>query len=336
MKNKQALKFNSQNEVFIIAEIGNNHEGDYSIAKEMVYLAASSGVNAVKFQTINPDNLVTCSDTNRINQLREFQLTNDQLNNLALYAKELDVIFFSTPFDIESAKFLNQIQEIFKIASGDNNFFPLIDQVFEFNKPTIISTGLADLQLLNIIYQRWKTLVKNPPLAFLHCVSSYPVPVKEANLGAIHSLKLNFPDLIIGYSDHTLGIEASSLAVAAGAKIIEKHFTLDKNYSQFRDHQLSADPKEMKDLVKLIRKYESIIGDGIKKPQSCEQSIGKAVRRSIAASKDIPSGKSVTINDITWLRPGTGIEIGNENLIIGKSAKYPIRKGELLSLDMFI
>ena len=221
--------------VFIIAEIGNNHEGNFELAKEMISKAAKAGVDAVKFQTFIPENLVCNEDKTRLKQLSKFQLSYNQFKDLSLFAEEKSVIFFSTPFDLKSAEFLNSIQPLFKIASGDNNFFPLIDIVAQFKKPMIVSTGVADLDLIKKIYDRifsiWKNKNSNPGLALLHCVSSYPVPHDQANLSTISFLNKEFPDVAIGYSDHTLGIDAAVSSVFCGAKIIEKHFTIDKNYS---------------------------------------------------------------------------------------------------------
>ena len=171
-------------------------------------------------------------------------------------------------------------------------------------------------------------------LAFLHCVSSYPVPDVDANLGAINHLKKEFPDVTIGYSDHTLGIDACLVAVSLGAKIIEKHFTIDKNFSDFRDHHLSADTSEMELLINKIRKYETLLGDGIKKLESSESLLKDLVRRSIASAKEIPSGKKIESTDLTWVRPGTGMPIGDESLLIGSYTNRKIVQGELMSLDM--
>ncbi len=331
MKNKG---FNSFDKVFVIAEIGNNHEGNFEVAKKLINAAASAGADAVKFQTFIPEYYVSNSNKNRINQLKKFQLESNLVIKLAAHAASKNILFFSTPFDIKSANFLNKIQTIFKISSGDNNFTPLINEVFQFNKPTIISTGLADINSLKEIYKKWIHFNKKFELAFLHCVSSYPVPDSEANLGAIKHLSEVFPEVKIGYSDHTLGIDACLIAVSLGAKIIEKHFTLDKNFSDFRDHKLSADPSEMSLLIKKIRKYETLLGDGIKKIESSESLLKDLVRRSIAAGKDIPNGKIIALNDLTWVRPGTGMAIGDESLLIGNSAKRKIYQGELMSLDM--
>lgn len=326
-------QFDTDKEVFIVAEIGNNHEGDFTLAQDLVGYAAKAGVNAVKFQTIIPEEFITSTDVERLKKLRKFQLSYPQFKSLAQLARDLGVIFFSTPFDLKSAKFLNEIQPIFKVSSGDNTFIPLINQIANYNKPTLISTGLADMLQIDKIYETWQKKGRLCDLAFLHCVSCYPTPLNEANLNAILALKARYPELVIGYSDHTLGIEAAKLSVAVGARIIEKHFTLNKNYSDFRDHQLSANPKEMKQLVQMIREVESALGTGIKTAQPCESDLRIAARRSIAASCDIPVGTQLTINNITWLRPGEGIAVGDEQLVIGRFVIRELKKGELITLE---
>ncbi|WP_045213616.1 N-acetylneuraminate synthase family protein, partial [Desulfonatronovibrio magnus] len=304
--------FDTSEKVFIIAEIGNNHEGDFELAKRMIQLAAEAGADAVKFQTIVPERLASCADQNRIAQLKKFQLSYAQFEELVRQVRQAGVVFLSTPFDLESARFLNQIQPVFKIASGDNAFFPLIDTVAGFNKPIIISTGLCDMEHIQNIYTRvrdvWQNTNSDPGLALLHCVASYPTSLEQANLGAIHTLKTEFPEAVIGYSDHTLGIDAAIYSVAAGARIVEKHFTLDKNYSGFRDHQLSADPDEFKNMVAGIKNVSQMLRSGQKIPCQFEESTAINIRRSIAASVNLPEGTVLSKQHLTWVRPGTGLQ----------------------------
>ena len=326
---------NTEKKVFIIAEIGNNHEGSFENAKKMINEAAKTGVDAVKFQTFIPEHFISCKDQIRLNKLRSFKLSNEQFIELSKIAKKKKLIFFSTPLDIKSAKFLNDIQPIFKIASGDNNFYPLIDTVIRFGKPLIISTGAAGADLINKIYNKImknsyfkKTNLQN--LSFLHCVSSYPVPLDQANLASITYLKKLFPKIVIGYSDHTKGIEAATLSVLAGARIIEKHFTLDKNFSKFRDHKLSADPKEMKLMVNKIRELEKILGKEDKKQQSCEKEMNIAGRRSIAVSRNIRKGTKLLKSDLIWVRPGIGFPPGEEKKVVGKKTLRNLIMGEII------
>lgn len=329
--------FDTDKQVFIIAEIGNNHEGSYMLAEEMIGRAAEAGAGAVKFQTFIPEFYVSQADTMRLERLRKFRLSFSQFEQLAKQASKVNVLFFSTPFDIESARFLNNIQPIFKIASGDNTFYQLIDTVAHFGKPMIVSTGLIDLPLVEQIHDRimniWSQDGVAPDLALLHCVASYPVPLEQANLGAIASLKERFPDSVIGYSDHTLGIEAATYAVAAGARILEKHFTLDKNYSDFRDHQLAADVADFRHLVDAIRTVEVILGKGKMGTQPCEKALMSSMRRSIVAARDLQAGASLNINDLTWVRPGNGIPSGGESRLIGRKLIRPLNQGELITLE---
>lgn len=328
--------FDTSGKVFVIAEIGNNHEGDFATAREMLRSAAEAGADAVKFQTFVPERFVSTSDPARLQRLRQFQLSYSQFEQLAALAADLGVTFFSTPLDIESARFLNDIQPVFKIASGDNTFFPLIETVAGFGKPLIISTGLATMPLLarlrNDVHAIWRSSAVDQELAFLHCVASYPVPPEQAAIGAIRVLEAAFPDCVIGYSDHTLGIDTSLYAVAAGARIVEKHFTLDKNFSDFRDHRLSADPADMRRLVEGVRSLTATMGEAEKAPQSCEDDLRVAARRSIAAARDIPQGTVLAAEDITWLRPGSGLPPGDEAKLLGRAAARRLHAGELIHM----
>lgn len=322
--------FDTDKRVFVIAEIGNNHEGDFTLAQEMIGRAAEAGVDAVKFQTFIPELFISRADVERIDRLRGFQLSFSQFEALAGQADLAGVTFFSTPLDLESALFLNTLQPLFKIASGDNTFLPLIETVASFGKPTLISTGLVDLALLDRLHGLWHQQAGTTDLAFLHCVASYPVPSEQANLGAIHTLQKRYPELTIGYSDHTLGIEAATYAVAAGARIVEKHFTLDKQQSDFRDHQLSADPTEMVKLVDAIRHVDAMVGSGEKTAQPCEEALQVAARRSIAVKRDLPANHELVWQDLCWVRPGSGMAVGQEKDVLMRRTKRAVRQGELI------
>lgn len=326
--------FATDEKVFVVAEIGNNHEGDFTLAQEMIDLAAEAGADAVKFQTFVPELYVSSEDAARLERLRRFRLTTEQFEGLAKHASAAGLLFFSTPFDLESARFLNTIQSVFKISSGDNTFFPLIETVAQFGKPIILSTGLADMDLLERVTRDIRAISRrngiDADLALLHCVSSYPVPPAQANLGAIRALIERFPDCTIGYSDHTLGIEAATYAVAAGARIVEKHFTHNKRHSDFRDHQLSADPTDMRRLVEAIRSVTAMMGVGEKVPQACERELAVAVRRSIAAATDMAAGAVISRSNIVWVRPGTGIAPGEEAQVLGRRLRRALKSGELI------
>ena len=326
-------QIDTDQQVFIVAEIGNNHEGDFDVAQELIRNAAKAGADAVKFQTFLPELYVSSEDQERLERLRKFQFKFEQFQSLEEFSREQDIIFFSTPFDLVSAEELNKFQSLFKVSSGDNTYIKLLEKVASFKKPTIVSSGLASIKDLELVYKIWSKMNAIKKLAILHCVSSYPVPIEEANLLAISELKKVFPDVVIGYSDHTLGIQACCSAVAMGARIIEKHFTLDKNYSDFRDHQLSADPNELKDLVEQIRIIEKSLGRGHKTSQPSELSNLTAVRRSAAVAKDMKSGELLTLEDIVWLRPGTGFSPNEENQVVGKVLKKSLRKGLIISKE---
>ena len=319
--------------VLVVAEIGNNHEGSFDVARDLVKQAAAAGVGAVKFQTFRTDHYVSASDAARYKRLKSFELSEAQFGELARVARSLGLLFISTPLDLGSAAFLDGIVDAFKIASGDNNFFPLLAQVAKTGKPVIVSTGLADLDLVaravSFVRSQWTEVGVAGRLAVLHCVSSYPVPPEEANVSAVKVLAERF-DCCVGYSDHTKGIDAAVLSVAAGARIIEKHFTLDKHYSDFRDHQLSADPPEMRQLVEKVRLASTLLGAGVKAVQPCESAGLQATRRSIVAGRDLPVGHRIALEDLMWIRPGGGLEPGREGELMGRRLKRPVPFGEQL------
>ena len=248
--------FKNLNQTYIIAEIGNNHEGNFQVAQQMLIAAAKTGVNAVKFQTFKAECFVGYSNLDRFKQIKSFELSQNEFIELKHIADNEGVEFLSTPFDLESAEFLNSIVSKFKISSSDNTFYPLIEKIASYKKPIILSSGISNLEIientLDIIKNSNGEDFINDNLSVLHCVTSYPTDIHEAQLGSIQFLRQNLP-CTIGYSDHTLGIDACVLSVALGAKIIEKHFTLDHNFSSFRDHQISATPEEMINLVEKIR-----------------------------------------------------------------------------------
>lgn len=328
--------FNTDEQILIVAEIGNNHEGSYALAKELIGLAKEAGADAVKFQTFKTEYYVSRKDEERYKRLKSFELTEDEFRKLSKTAQNAGLIFISTPLDIDSVLFLKDIVAAYKIASGDNNFYPLITQIAKTGKPIIISSGLADIKQLRFtkafIEQVWQDSGIEQSLAILHCVTSYPVKPSEANLSAIIHLKEEL-QCTIGYSDHTIGIDAPLISVALGARIIEKHFTMDKNYSNFRDHKISADPQELSLLVQKTKEILMLLGSGEKVLQKSEHEIKNQIRRSIVAKRDLPEGKVIAWSDITWIRPAAGLPPGNESLILGKTVKRSIKMGEPIVLD---
>jgi len=329
--------FNTDDHVLLIAEIGQNHEGDVSLAEEMIGMAAEAGADAVKFQTFRTEYFISPKDSERYQRMSRFELDEAAHHRLAAQAKQAGLLFLSTPLDLESARFLSDVVDGFKIASADNTFYPLLETVAETAKPIIISTGLADLGELQAAVETirsiWKKNKIEQDVSLLHCVTAYPVPAQNANLRAIETLRQAF-DCTIGYSDHVLGIDAAVLAVALGARIIEKHFTINKNQSDFRDHQLSVDPEELQLLVSRIRETEAMLGDGGFDLNPSEAPLNQAVRRSIAAARDLPAGKTIEEEDIMWIRPGGGYSPGEEARVIGLRTREVIQKGQLFEVEL--
>lgn len=329
--------FDTDKKVLIVAEIGNNHEGDFELAKEMIDAAAEAGADAVKFQTFKTEHYVSKENLERYSRLKSFELSFNDFEKLSVKANELGLLFISTPFDIESAKFLSTIVNALKISSGDNNFYPMIEVVARLGKPIILSTGMAfieDVVLCRDLIKRISSENSDAlELAIIHCISAYPVEKPDANLRAINTLMREFKE-VVGYSDHTIGPDAAIVAVALGARIIEKHFTLDNQLSDFRDHQLSADPYEMKEMVRRIRETEKMLGTGEKKVEICEKECLASSRRSIVANKDISEGSEITWGDLSWVRPSGGLEPGREREILGKKAIKAIPKGTRIIADL--
>jgi len=318
------MNLNKLKKTFIIAEIGNNHEGSFNVACKLIKEAKKAGVDAVKFQTFETKNYINQNDFERFERLEKFELTKEEFYKLSLLAKDINLKFISTPFDINSAIFLNKIVDCFKISSGDNNYYQLIEQVLKFKKNTIISTGLLNFKGTINLYKFIKKLkFDNSKIAFLHCVSSYPAEDKEANLLSISLLKKNFP-FTIGYSDHTLGIHAAIAATVIGAKIIEKHFTLDNNYSKFRDHQLSLNPVNMKHLVDSIRSIEYMMGKEQKIIQPSEKKNIFSMRRSLYLSKNINKNSKIKVKDVSIVRPFVSLEPFDLNKVVGKTTKVDL------------
>tara|TARA_B100000886_G_scaffold90549_1_gene59750 strand:+ start:2287 stop:3282 length:996 start_codon:yes stop_codon:yes gene_type:complete len=325
-------EINKKNTPFIIAEIGNNHEGNFNTAVKLIYAAKNSGVDAVKFQTFKTEYYVNNLEKKRFKKLKKFELTKEQFVKLSIIAKKNKLKFISTPFDLQSANFLKKIVNIFKISSGDNNYFDLIKKVFKYGKPTIISTGLTEItDLKNIIQLAKKKKFNLKKLAMLHCVSSYPVEDKNANLKSIRFMQKRLP-VTIGYSDHTLGMAASLTAVSLGAKIIEKHFTLDNNYSNFRDHKLSLNPKNMKLMVSEAKKIPNMLGKENKKPNKTELKTLNQMRRSIYAKKDLKKGDILLVDDLKIVRPFVYLKPNDIEKILGKKIKKNVKSGYPINL----
>jgi sialic acid synthase SpsE len=320
---------------FIIAEIGNNHEGSFDIACKLIQEAKKAGVDAVKFQTFKTEDFIVPNDKERFRRLKKFELSYDQFIKLSVIAKKKELKFISTPLDIKSAFFLNKIVDCFKIASGDNNYYNLIKTVLNFNKTTFISTGLLSFTEVKSLFKFIKKLQLNlSRLSLFHCVSDYPVSFEEANLLSIKFLKEKFP-ITIGYSDHTTGKEASLLAVSLGAKIIEKHFTLSNNFSKFRDHKISLNPRDMEQLVLSIRKAELMLGNESKKIQRGESKNMHLIRRSIYAADNLYKNTIIKNNMIKILRPVSFYKPNDIKKILNKRIKKGIESYKAFSPKYF-
>jgi sialic acid synthase SpsE len=319
-------------DVLVIAEIGNNHEGDIGLGEELVGLAAAAGALAVKFQTIVPERLVGRDQTARLAQLHRFALSPEDHVRLARAAAKAGVMFLSTPFDVDSVAMLDPLVPAFKVASSDNNFGALLERIAAAGKPVLLSTGMTDIAgtraAMDTVRHAWRERNLDPGIVLLHCVSAYPTPPAEANLRVIAALA--GLGVTAGYSDHTLGITAAPLAVALGARVIEKHFTIAHDHSDFRDHKLSANPAELKTMVERIREANALLGDGAKRIMPSEAATAAAARRSIAAARDLPAGHAIAAADLTWLRPGGGLPPGQEAALIGRKLRRAVAAGHQL------
>jgi N,N'-diacetyllegionaminate synthase len=322
--------------VAVVAEIGNNHEGDPDVARELVRQAAAAGCDAVKLQTFHADTFVRRSDTSRLERMRGFELSHEVVAELGEFARSLGLAFLSTPLDMESVGFLAPLVDGLKVASGDNDVPALIAACAGTDKPVVISAGMTDLGAIagavDTVRRRRRDTGREDDVAVLHCVTSYPAPANEVNLAAIGLLaeELACP---VGYSDHDLGIEVAVLAVAAGACLIEKHFTLAKDFSDFRDHALSADPEEMRSLVDRARFAWQVRGRPAKEPQPCEADFQVVARRSIVAARELAQGHVLADADLTWMRPRDGLLPGEEHLLVGRTLKRDIAFTESIRPD---
>lgn len=315
----------------IIAELGNNHEGDPAVATQLIDVAADCGVDAVKLQTATPELFARPSQPERLAQMRRFALTADELGRLAEHARSRGLAFLSTPLDLASVELLDPLVDAFKVASGDNDFMPLLDVLTADPRPLIVSTGLLGLAEIVQMERRLASARRDgaASLAFLHCVTAYPAPPEQANLRAIATLRDRL-DSTVGYSDHTVGIEAAVLSVALGARIVEKHVTLSHFYSDFRDHRLSAEPDELGEMVRRIRQAATMLGSGAKTLADAERPLVDTVRRSIVAARPLGEGHVIEAGDLAWMRPRDGLPPGREAELIGRSLRRPVLAGEPL------
>lgn len=319
-------------ERILIAEIGNNHEGDSKLALELAHAAVESGADVVKVQLINPERLVNISQTQRIEQLTRFRLPMQTFEEMAQIARAKGALFMASAFDVDSLEEINPLLDGIKIASGDLDFHPLLIKAASLNKPMILSTGMSTLKEIktsvDVIASSLNSGLLADQLALLHCVSLYPASLADANLNVIQTLQKEF-NLTVGYSDHTLGIEAAIASLSLGARIIEKHFTLDKTRTTFRDHSLSADPADMRRLADAIHQYDAMLGSGEKNISEAETSMGEVARRSIVAAKDLSAGIILSESDFDCIRPRNGLAPYEISSLIGKKLKTSLKRHDV-------
>lgn len=327
------MNWQKQERTFIIAEIGVNHEGCLETALDLVRKAASAGADAVKFQTYTPECYIARDQPERLERVRRFDLGKEGFRKVADLARELGLTFFSTPFHPVDADFLDGLQPFFKISSGDLTYHELLAHVAAKGKPVILSTGLAcEAEIkaaVEVLRAARPALVDNGELMLMHCVAAYPTPEEEANLRNIRWLADTF-GLPVGYSDHTLGVKACELAVAAGARAVEKHFTYRREGQTFHDHAISADPADLAELVAAVRRAETMLGSPTRAAVACEEAFRQNLRRSVAAARDIPAGTPVQRDWLTFLRPAWGLAPDRVDLVVGRPLRRDIPAGGLI------
>jgi len=329
----------------IIAEAGVNHNGDISLAKKLVDIAAESGADLVKFQTFSADRLATHfahkaeyqkSETGETESqhamLRKLELTEVMHVQLIAYCQSRAVGFLSTGFDIESVDLLNRLgQELFKIPSGEITNMPLLRHIGGLGKRVILSTGMSTMdEIESAISVLENSGTPRSKVTVLHCTTAYPTPMSDVNLNAMQSIKSAL-NVEIGYSDHTLGIEIPIAAVALGATVIEKHFTLDRNMPG-PDHKASLEPAELKAMINAIRNIEQALGDGVKRLMPSEVENIVIARKSIVTCQSISKGEIFSSENITAKRPNNGISAMQWDEVIGKAAKRDYSTDEFIEL----
>lgn len=338
--------------VFIVAEIGCNHNGDPNLAKQMVDVAKECGVDAVKFQTFKADRLIskyapkaeyqkvtTGTQDSQLEMTRKLELPYDEFRKLEKYAKSIGLEVFSTPFDMESIEFLASMeQKVWKIPSGELTNLPYLEKIAKLNiegKSIVISSGMATIdeiqQALNVLESNG---VNKNEITILHCNTEYPTPYEDVNLNAFHQLNRIFNDYNIGFSDHSIGYFAGVASVPYGVTFIEKHFTLNKDF-EGPDHKASVTPSELKLLCEGIRAVEKSLGVSEKIVTKSEEKNKIVARKSIIANKAIKKGEIFTTDNLTTKRPGNGISPMHWYDILGKEAQFDFEEDEIIRDSRF-
>ncbi len=332
----------SMNRVYIIAEAGVNHNGKLDLALKLVDIAKSAGADAVKFQTFSADRLVTKTASKadyqkqstdksqtQFEMLKTLELSQSDFIRLKEYCDQCGIEFLSSPFDVKSIYFLNDLVKRWKVPSGEITNFPYLVAIAKTGKPVILSTGmstLSDIECAVGVLRKYGT----DDIILLQCNTQYPTPYEDVNLNAILTLKNQF-NLAVGYSDHTLGIEVPIAATAMGASVIEKHFTLDKKM-EGPDQKISLEPDELIKMVRCVRNVEKSFGDGKKEPSVSERENINIVRKSIVATKNIKRGETLTEENLTTKRPGNGISPMEWKHVLGQKAIRNFVADELLQI----
>ena len=330
----------------IIAEAGVNHNGSLILAKQLVDEAVKAGADIIKFQTFKAEKLVSKSakqaeyqqknigktDNSQYNMLKKLELNHLQHEELITYCREKNIRFFSTAFDLDSIEYLHSLNlGMWKIPSGEITNYPYLKKIAQYKEPVILSTGMCELSNIeDAIQVLLRYGLKNEQITVLHCNTEYPTPMRDVNLKAMLEIKNKF-HVAVGYSDHTEGIEVPIAAVALGATIIEKHFTLDKNM-EGPDHKASIEPQELQAMVKAIRNIEQALGDGHKTISYSEQKNIEIAQKSIVAACPIRKGELLTDKNLTVMRPGNGISPMRWEEVIGTHAKHDYQKEDMIEL----
>jgi N,N'-diacetyllegionaminate synthase len=335
----------NQNQVLIIAEAGVNHNGSLEKAKQLVLSASEAGADMVKFQTFSADRLVTISankadyqnqttsaSESQHEMIRKLEISREMHEELIAYCGQCGIKFFSTGFDSQSINMLVKLGlDLFKVPSGEITNLPYLRHVGKYGKPVILSTGMANMGEIETALEVLESSgTPRNQITVLHCNTEYPTPMEDVNLRAMLSIRDAF-GVAVGYSDHTLGIEVPIAAVALGATVIEKHFTIDRTFPG-PDHRASLEPDELKEMVRAIRNIEKALGDGIKRPSPSEMKNIPVARKSIVTAYPIKAGESFTNKNLTVKRPGTGISPMRLDEVIGRLALRNFEADELIEL----
>ena len=334
---------NNQKKVYIIAEAGDNHNGDFNTALKLVDVAKRAGADCVKFQTFVTEEIIskyaemaeyqkknTGKEESQFEMVKRLELSFDEFRKIKEYCDRVGIQFLSTPFDLKSVDFLNELGvPFFKIPSGEITNYPYLIKIAHTGKPVVMSTGMCEpdeiLAAINVLEKNG-----SGEITLLHCNTEYPTPLKDVNLYAMRTMKKMFGKKV-GYSDHTKGIEVPVAAVALGACVIEKHFTLDKNMPG-PDHKASLEPDELGRMVKNIRNIEIALGDGVKRVSESERKNIAIARKSIVARRNIQEGEILTEENLAVKRPGTGINPMQWMEVLGTRAVRDFKEDELIEI----